>query len=100
MESLLKELSGEAGLNSSILEEKVVSAIQEVAEARKYPVSYTKEQIDNDLLKYYSKIRKIALYDYNMTGAEFQQSHSENGIGRVFVNREKLFSGIIPLARF
>lgn len=100
VESLSRELSGDAGFNSSILEEKVLNAIQEVIDARKYPVNYSESHIDKDLSGFQSKIRNIALYDYNTSGAEFQNSHSENGISRTFVNREKLFGGIIPIAKF
>ena len=100
VESLSNELSRDAGYNSSILEEKVLNAIQEVIDTRKYPVNYSESQIDDDLSRFQSKIRKIALYDYNISGAEFQQSHSENGISRSFVEREKLFGGIIPIAKF
>jgi hypothetical protein len=100
VESLSNELSSDAGFNSSILEEKVANAIQEVIDTRKYPVFYSESQIDEDLSRFQSKIRKIALYDYNTVGAEFQSAHNENGISRSFVNREKLFSGIIPIAKF
>lgn len=100
VESLSHELSGEAGFNSSILEEKVSNAIQEVVDTRRYPAYYSERQIEKDLFRFQSKIRNIALYDYNTSGAEFQNSHSENGISRTFVNREKLFGGIIPIARF
>lgn len=100
LESLESELSNDTGFNSSILEEKVNNALQEVIDVRKYPVNYTDDMKESDLSRFYSKIRNIALYDYNMAGAEFQQTHSENGISRTFVAREKLFSGIIPIARF
>jgi hypothetical protein len=100
VESLTVELAKDAGFNSSILEEKVDAALQEVIEVRRYPANYTDDMKEKDLSKYYSKIRKIVLYDYNIMGAEFQQTHNENGINRTFVNREKLFSGILPIARF
>lgn len=100
MESLSHELSGDAGFNSSILEEKVSNVIQEVIDTRRYPAYYSERQIEEDLSRFQSKIRNIALYDYNTSGAEFQNSHSENGISRTFMSREKLFGGIIPIAKF
>ena len=100
MESLESELSKESGFDALILEAKINNAIKEVIKARRYPASYSEDQINNDLSNYYSNIRNIALYDYNMSGAEYQQSHSENGISRSYVNRKELFSGILPIARF
>lgn len=94
------ELSGEPTFNADILKQKVIGAIREVKRARKYPSYYTDEQIQTDLYEYYSNIRNIALYDYNQIGIEFQISSSENGISRTYTDRNKLFSGIIPLSNF
>ena len=96
---LTLELQDEPTFDSSKLEQKVINAIREVVRARNYPTSYKKEQIDTDVYRYYSNIRNIALYDYNQIGIEYQTSSSENGISRSYMNREKLFSGIIPLAK-
>ena len=100
LDDLTSELSRDSGFDALILKPKVDNALKEVLRARKYPMSYSEEQINSDLSNYYSNIRSIALYDYNIVGAEFQQSHSENGISRTFCSREKLFNGIIPIARF
>ena len=94
------ELSSEPTFNVDILKQKVIGAIREVKRARKYPSYYTNEQIQTDLYEYYSNIRNIALYDYNQIGIEFQISSSENGISRTYTDRNKLFSGIIPLSNF
>lgn len=96
---LTLELSGEPTFSADILKQKVIGAIREVKTARKYPSTYTDEQISKDLYEYYSNIRNIALYDYNMIGVEGQSSSSENGISRSYVDRDKLFKGVIPLAR-
>ena len=85
--------------NADLLAIKVASAYREVVTARKYPSAYEAESIEQDMLRYYSNVRDIALYDYNMVGAENEQSHSENGITRNFSKRDSLFSGVIPLAR-
>lgn len=100
MDSLESELSKDAGYDALILESKVDNAVKEVMRARRYPASYTDERKESDLSDYWSNIRNIALYDYNMSGAEFQQSHNENGIQRTFGERKKLFSGILPIAKF
>lgn len=85
--------------NQNLLLSKVRNAIREVKKARKYPAYYTEEQINRDMYEYYSNIRNIALYDYNLIGAEGEQSHSENGVGRSYIDRNKLFAGIIPISR-
>lgn len=96
---LTTELSGEPTFDSSILSQKIVNAIREVKRARKYPTYYTDEQINVDLYEYYSNIRNIALYDYNQIGSEGESSHSENGISRAYVDRDRLFNGVLPLSR-
>lgn len=93
------ELSKEPTFDSSVLTQKVINAIREVKKARKYPSYYTDEQINKDLYEYYSNIRNIALYDFNKIGAEFEESHNENSISRSWVERNKLFNGVLPLAR-
>jgi hypothetical protein len=94
------ELEKEPTFNAEVLKQKVVSAIREVKTARKYPSYYTEEQINADLYSYYSKIRNIALYDYNKIGAEFEEGHNENSVNRTWEKRNSLFSGVIPLTRF
>lgn len=89
----------DANFNSDLLTIKVKNALKDVRKARNYPSTYTAEMIDSDIQKYYSQARAISLYDYNMVGAEYEESHSENNISRVFVERQKLFAGIIPLSR-
>ena len=59
----------------------------------------TDEMIEEDLDRYYSNIRAIALYDYNQIGVEGQQSHNEGGVSRTWVDRKSLFNGILPLSR-
>lgn len=99
LDDLTAELSAaDASFNADLLSPKVQNAIREVRAARKYPSYYTEEQIERDMYRYYSKIRNIALYDYNTIGGEGEQSHSENGISRSYVDRDKLFAGIFPLA--
>lgn len=96
---LTLELKDEPTFSSDKLKQKVINAIREVKRARKYPTNYTTEMIDKDLYEYYSNIRNISLYDYNQIGIEFQTTSSENGVSRAYMDREKLFSGIIPLAK-
>lgn len=94
------ELRNDDNFDADLLSVKVKSAYREIAHKRNYPISYTKELIERDMLRYFSNVKNLALYDYNQYGAEFEKSHDENGIGRSYVEREKLFSGVVPIARF
>ncbi len=95
---LTTELRDDADFNEALLIAKVVQAIREVKKARRYPSAYTEEMIASDMERYYSNVYDIALYDYNQVGIDFQTGHNENGINRQFVDRSKLFYGIIPVA--
>lgn len=100
IEDLTIELSlTDANFNSDLLTAKVKSATREVKNIRKYPSSYTQIMIDEDMQEFYSTIRDVALYDYNTVGAEFQTLHNENSVSRTWVDRDKLFNRVIPLAR-
>jgi hypothetical protein len=96
---LTVELENEPTFDLSKLKQKVINAIREVKKARKYPSNYKEDMINKDIYNFYSNIRNIALYDYNQIGIEFQTSSSENGVSRSYMDRDKLFSGIIPLAK-
>lgn len=100
LEDLKSELSvTDPKFKPELIIPKIKGAIREVKRARNYPKHYTESAIVEDLENYYSNIRNIALFDYNMIGAEGQSSSSENGTSRNFIDRDKLFSGIIPLSR-
>lgn len=101
MLDLVEELQSlDPNFNASVLLVKIRNAMRDVKKARKYPSYYTDGQIEQDMYDYYSNIRNIALYDYNLIGNEGQTSSSENNISRSYINRDSLFNGIIPLARF
>lgn len=90
----------EGGCFSEILlRQKIKNAINEVACLRRYPSSYSEEDKLNDLSSFYSVVRRVALYDYNQIGMEFERSHSEKNTDRTFVNRNQLFVGIIPITK-
>ena len=100
IEDLTAELSEtDENFNATVLAVKVKSAIREVKRAKKYTSNYTDERITADLQNYYSNIRALALYDYNLIGAEGQSSSTENGVSRSYVDRKTLFVGIIPIAK-
>ena len=100
LEDLKSELSvTDPKFKPELIIPKIKGAIREVKRARNYPKHYTESAIVEDLENYYSNIRNIALFDYNLIGGEFQSNSSENGTSRSFVDRNSLFAGIIPLSR-
>lgn len=100
LEDLTEELSAtDTKFKPELIKPKIKNAIKEVKRARNYPKHYTESAIAEDLGNYYSNIRSIALFDYNLIGGEFQESYSENGKSGSFVKRNSLFAGVIPLSR-
>lgn len=93
---LTDELDTDDNFSETLLRSKVKGAVREVRLARRYP-NCPESFIEGDMENYYPVIRKIALYDYNQIGSEFENSHSENGISRSYKNRDSLFSGVIPI---
>lgn len=94
------QAAGDDKFNESLLTSKVGAAIRDVKTARRYTGEYTEAMIESDLTdRYYSQIRRIALFDYNQTGSEGQTQYSADGVSIHYVERDKLFSGIIPLGR-
>lgn len=97
---LTTELSAvDERFNASLLTIKVNQAYREVKTARSYPSSYTSDMISADIEKFYAQIRNVALYDYNTIGAEFQEMSQESSETRQWIDRKKLFYGIIPIAK-
>ena len=94
------ELKNEVDFDAEILNVKVVNAIREVKAARNYPKTYSERAILEDLENnYYSNIKSIAMYDYTKIGAEGQTSYSADGEKIDYIERDKLFTGIVPIAR-
>lgn len=101
IEELKTELTETEGdkFNESLLRSKVNSAYRAVKTVRRYPPSYTDAMIEHDMEKYYTQVRDIALYDYNQIGAEGQSQFTQDGITVHYVERDKLFYGVIPIAK-
>ena len=99
-EELKAELSETEGdkLNETLLMSKVKGAYRAVKTARKYPSSYTEAMIDRDMDNYYSQVREIALFDFNQIGSEGQTQYSQDGVSIHYVERDKLFYGVLPIA--
>lgn len=92
------EITDGSRFNSDLLMSKVENAYREVKTARKYPISYTEEVKETDMNNYFSQIRAIALYDYSKIGSEGQTQFSEDGASIHYVDRDKLFQGVLPIA--
>ena len=96
---LTTELHNETDFDSVLLEAKVDNAVREVQTARNYPSTYSVTQIEADTVRYFSQIKSIALFDYNQIGAEGQTQYSADGESIHYVDRNKLFYGVRPIAR-
>lgn len=98
IEELTVLLQDSDNFNADLLTVNVTQAMRGVKEHRRYPTNYTDEMICADMYRMQSNICNIALKAYNMSGVEGQESHSENGVTRKFVDEFELYKGIIPLA--
>lgn len=85
---------------ADVLAIKVKAVVRELLNIRNYEHSgMTDEEIGTDIERYYTQCMNVARYDYNQLGAEGEDSHSENGISRKYVERGKLWSGAVPFAK-
>lgn len=104
IEEIIEELKTELGetegerLNENLLRSKVKGAYRSVEAVRKYPPSYSDAMKERDMEKFYSQVRDIALFDYNQVGAEGQTQYSQDGVSVHYVDRDKLFYGVLPIA--
>lgn len=99
-EELKIELREEDNLDEALLEVKIRGAYRDVQSAIKYDPSVSEATIEKDMANYFSQIKAIALYDYNKIGAEGQEKYSADGENISYEDRNKLFYGILPKARF
>lgn len=76
----------------------VSKVVEEVIKARNYRnAGYTDEMISADLFNYKTNIYNLSEYDFAQFGAPHESSHSENSVNRTWVDRNKLFSGIVAI---
>ena len=98
---LTKELQG-SGVEvlTDVLEIKVKAVVRELLSIRDYQnAGMTDEEIEADIERFYTPCMNVARYDYNQLGAEGEDTHSENGISRKYVERGKLWAGVVPFAK-
>lgn len=85
---------------ADVLAVKVKAVVRELLNIRNYEHSgMTDAEIETDINRYYTQCMNVARYDYNQLGAEGEDSHSENGISRKYIERGKLWSGAVPFAK-
>lgn len=99
-EELKIELREEPNLDEELLTVKIRGAYREVQSSLRYDSSMSEAAIESDMANYFSQIKAIALYDYNKIGAEGQKNYSADGENITYEDRNKLFYGIIPKARY
>lgn len=85
--------------DNPLLEQLIKQVTNEVMNRRMYPSNYTQEQIDEDLKKFESAIVNAVVYDRSQAGESFMQSFSENGVGRTWKDRDKLFGEVYPFVK-
>lgn len=99
---LKAELENDADFSDAILTNKVVSAIRAFKTARGYSNNtqyYTDDRIEKDLYdNYYDDIKELALYRYNKIGVEGQESHSENGVSRSYIEEKDMFKSVVKIS--
>ena len=91
--------SGEEVLDG-VLSIKVKAVVRELLSIRGYENSgMTDEEIEADIPRYYTQCMNVARYDYNQIGAEGEETHSENGISRKYIQRGDQWAGVVPFAK-
>ena len=93
-------LGSGANVLTDVLAIKVKAVVRELLSIRNYENSgMTDYEIETDMNRYYTQCMNVARYDYNQLGAEGEDSHSENGISRKYIERNRLWSGVVPFAK-
>lgn len=101
---VISELTTMYGNEPTFNAEKIAvivnKVVGEVSQARKYrDRGYTDEMTEKDLINYKAQIYNISEYDFLHIGGAWETNHSENSINRTWIERNKLFAGIKPLAK-
>ena len=99
IENLKTMYSDQSTYNEGKIAVIVDKVVKEVITAKNYKaVGYSDEQIEADLLNYESQIYNLSEYDFAHFGAPHETSHSEPSTSRTWIDRNKLFSGIVALS--
>jgi len=92
-DDLSADLEDDDNYSENSLKAKIKFNIIEAYEDRCYPDTYTDEAILKDMNeRLYSKIVGRTLFDYNQIGNEFETTHTENNITRIYnYTKKRLF---------
>ena len=97
---LMAKLKDEPDLTEDICRAEVKNVVRELKMKRNYAAtSMSDEDISQDMENYYSVVRNVAEARCVKMGAEGEQSHSENGISRYYVNEDDLWKGVHAFVR-
>lgn len=96
---LTTELQDMPSFSAEVLAIKVKDAIYDVKEKRGYAeAGYDDDMIEEDIVRFYPQIKSLAQYDYLIRGADGESYHYEGGTNRTWIDRRRLYNGIVPLA--
>ena len=75
-------------------------AINSFRTLRGYPKSFKEDSINKDMENYYYCLFDLAVYWYSKIGAEYENSHSENGTSRSWSSEKEIYAahGVVPFA--
>lgn len=97
-EQIVTDINPSRQGDKSILLIKVKNAYREVEETRNYPDDAEDTYIQSDMARFWSTIYNLAMYDFNIRGAEFESTINENGEYRSFTDRNKILAAVTPFA--
>lgn len=86
--------------DNPMIEQLIKQATEDVKAKRNYPSNYSEETIAEDLKQFESVIVNLAVYDHSQAGEAFMKTYAENGVNRAWRDREELFVGVFPFAKF
>lgn len=98
-DDLQTELGDMPTFSREVLDIKVEDAVRDVMDKRGYAsAGYSLDMIEDDIERYIPQIKALAQYDYLIIGASGESYHYEGGTNRTWIDRRRLYNGIIPLA--
>lgn len=83
-----------------IIQQLIEKAKEDIRSYRNYPEDYEEDVIEKDIMeKHLSVIIDLVLYDYSTEGADYETTHSENGVNRTYISRDKIMGRVIPFVK-
>lgn len=98
--AIILEMHEDPTFNADIVASKVSAVVRELMQRRRYKrAGMSDAAIAEDLENYYPQVLNVARFDFNTIGAEGEERHTENGIDRSFIERGKLWAGVVPIGK-